>query len=76
MIVLFTAFMVNLIFIPLVVKNYVEIEDGRLIQVIGFCRDGMDIHEITEMYRTHNPIAAGALSLGGISISRNKISYP
>lgn len=72
MIVLFTAFMVNLIFIPLVVKNYVEIEDGRLIQVIGFCRDGMDIHEITEMYRTHNPIAAGALSLDRIMIKGKK----
>ena len=32
----------------------------------------MDIHEITEMYRTHNPIAAGALSLDRIMIKGKK----
>lgn len=65
---LFTFFVFNIICVPLVIKNYVKIEEDRLIFVLGFCRDSMKVGDITEMYKTHNPIAAGALSLDRIVI--------
>lgn len=67
-ILLFTFFVFNIIFIPMVIKNYVEIDGDKLIFVLGFCRDSMKIGDITEVYRTHNPIAAGALSLDRVVI--------
>lgn len=67
-VLLFTFFVFNIIFIPMVMKNYVEIDGDKLIFVLGFCRDSMKIGDITEVYRTHNPIAAGALSLDRVVI--------
>lgn len=67
-VLLFTFFVFNIIFIPMVIKNYVEIDEDKLIFVLGFCRDSMKIGDITEVYRTHNPIAAGALSLDRVVI--------
>ena len=43
-------------------------EDGKLTLVLGFGRDSMKIEDITEVYGTHNPIAAGALSLDRVVI--------
>lgn len=68
MVVLFAFVCFNLIFIPMVIKNYVEIDGDKLIFVLGFCRDSMKIGDIMEVYRTHNPIAAGALSLDRVVI--------
>ncbi len=68
MALLFTFVGINMIFIPMVIKNYVEIDGDKLIFVLGFCRDSMKIEDITEVYKTHNPIAAGALSLDRIVI--------
>lgn len=67
-VLLFTFFVCNIIFIPMVIKNYVEIDGDKLIFVLGFCKDSMKIGDITEVYRTHNPIAAGALSLDRVVI--------
>ena len=67
-----TFLVVDIICVPLVIKNYVEIDGGRLIAVLGFCRSVVEIDEITEVYRTHNPIAAGALSLDRIMIKGKK----
>lgn len=69
-----TFLVVDIICVPLVIKNYVEIDGGRLIAVLGFCRSVVEIDEITEVYRTHNPIAAGALSLDRIMIKGKKQS--
>lgn len=65
---LFTLFLLDIICLPMVIRNYVEIEDGKLTLVLGFGRDSMKIEDITEVYGTHNPIAAGALSLDRVVI--------
>lgn len=65
---LFTLFLLDMICLPMVIRNYVEIEDGKLTLVLGFGRDSMKIEDITEVYGTHNPIAAGALSLDRVVI--------
>ena len=49
-------------------KNYVEIDGERLILVLGLCRTTIEIGEIREVYKTHNPIASGALSLDRVMI--------
>lgn len=72
MILLFTLLVFNTIFVPMVIKNYVEIEGDRLKFVLGFCKDSMKIEDITEVYRTHNPIASGALSLDRIVIKAKR----
>lgn len=65
---LFTFFVFNIICIPMVIKNYVEIDGEKLIFILGFYKDSMKIEDITEVYRTCNPIAAGALSLDRVVI--------
>lgn len=65
---LITLFILNIICLPMVIKNYVEIDGDKLTLVLGFGRDSIKIEDITEVYRTHNPIAAGALSLDRVVI--------
>ena len=45
----------------MVLWNYVQIDGEKLLFVLGFCKDSMKVEDITEVYKTHNPIAAGAL---------------
>ncbi len=68
----FAFFLTNIICVPLVIRNYVQIDGEKLIFVLGFGRDYMKIEDITEVYRTHNPIAAGALSLDRIVIKAKR----
>lgn len=63
-----TLFLLDIICLPLVIKNYVEIDGDKLTLVLGFGRDSIRIEDITEVYRTHNPIAGGALSLDRVVI--------
>lgn len=68
----FVFFLINIICVPMVIRNYVQIDGEKLIFVLGFCKDYMKIEDITEVYRTHNPIAAGALSLDRIVIKAKR----
>ena len=68
-IVMIISFIVyNVIFIPLVARNYVEISDDMLTVVCGFSKDSIGILEIQEVYRTNNPVASSAASLDRIVI--------
>ena len=68
-IVMIISFIVyNVIFIPLVARNYVEISDDRLTVVCGFSKDSIGLSEIQEVYRTNNPVASSAASLDRIVI--------
>lgn len=67
-IMIFVFFVWNIVFLPMLVKNYVEIDGERLILVLGLCRTTIEIGEIREVYKTHNPIASGALSLDRVMI--------
>lgn len=67
-ILVLTTALLNLIFLPMAVKNYVEIDGGTLRVVFGLVKDSMKISEIMEVYSTHNPIASSAASLDRIVI--------
>lgn len=67
-IMIFVFLVWNIVFLPMLVKNYVEIDGERLILVLGLCRTTIEIGEIREVYKTHNPIASGALSLDRVMI--------
>lgn len=58
----------NVVFLPIIVRNYVEIENGVLTVAFGFGKDSIRIGEITEIYQTHNPISSSAASLDRIVI--------
>lgn len=58
----------NAIFIPIVVRNYVVVDGGRLAIYFGIMKDSMEISEIREIRRTCNPISATAASLDRIEI--------
>lgn len=58
----------NIIFLPIVFRNYVEISDDKVTVVFGFGKDSIAISEITEVYRTCNPISSSAASLDRIVI--------
>ena len=62
----------NIVILPMAVRNYVEIVGERLIVVLGFCKTAVEIGEITEVYKTHNPLASGALSLDRVMIKGRK----
>lgn len=69
---IFTGFLLNIICVPMVVRNYVQIDGEKLLFVLGFYKDYMKIEDIAEIYRTHNPIAAGALSLDRVVIKAKR----
>ncbi len=66
--IVFILIFFNSIFVPMVIKNYVEIDDEKMTLVLGLCKDSIKIEDIIEVYRTHNPISAGALSLDRVVI--------
>lgn len=65
----------NLIFLPLVIRNYVEITEESVKLVFGIFKDSIRISDIREVYQTHNVIASSAASLDRIVIkgTRNEI---
>ena len=58
----------NLIFLPMVIRNYVEVQEDKLIIAFGFSTETVDISDITEMYESNNPLASTAASLDRIII--------
>lgn len=62
----------NVVFLPIIIRNYVIIENGALTVVFGFGKDSVKIEEITEVYRTHNPISSSAASLDRIVIKTRR----
>ena len=63
----------NLLFLPFVFRNYVEITEENFIIAFGFSKEFIPLSEITEVYQTHNPISSSAASLDRVLIkSRRK----
>ncbi len=62
----------NLLFLPMVIRNYVEIQGDKLIIAFGFSTERVNISEITEMYESNNPLASSAASLDRIIIKSGK----
>lgn len=66
----------NLLFFgPIVIRNYLVLGDDRVTIYFGFLKDSLELSDITEVYRTHNPLASTAASLDRIVIKgrRNEI---
>lgn len=62
------AIFYNIIFLPFVFRNYVEVTEEKVTVVFGFGKDSIAVSEIQEVYGTHNPIASSAASLDRIVI--------
>lgn len=60
--------MYNLVFLPFVIRNYVEVTDEKVTVAFGFSKDSIPTKEIQSVYCTHNPIASSAASLDRIVI--------
>lgn len=68
-IVLAISFVIyTLVFLPIVARNYVLIEDGKIKLFFGFSTDVIDISEIREIRSTCSPIASSAASLDRLVI--------
>ncbi|MCU6735146.1 PH domain-containing protein [Diplocloster agilis] len=60
--------MINLIFLPILIRNRIEIRDDKLYLYFGFFKDSMEIASIKEVRKTHNPISSSAASLDRLLI--------
>lgn len=65
----------NAVFLPILLRNYVLLENDRLVICFGIGRDSIRLDEILEVYQTHDPIASSAASLDRIVIKgkRNEL---
>lgn len=58
----------NIVFLPMVIRNYVEVQEDKLIIAFGFSTETINISDITEMYESCNPLASTAASLDRVII--------
>ncbi|MDO4343949.1 MAG: PH domain-containing protein [Eubacteriales bacterium] len=58
----------ELVFLPILLRNYVLLESDSVTVVFGIGKDTIKISDIIEVYQTHNPIASSAASLDRIVI--------
>lgn len=63
---------INIIFIPIIVRNYILLNSESITVFFGFGKESMKINEILEVYQTHNPIASSAASLNRIVIKSKR----
>lgn len=62
----------DLIFIPIMIGNGIELYDDCFVFYYGFSKEIIDIKDIKEIKKSHNPIASSANSLDRIYISTAK----
>lgn len=67
-VLLATLFLFNLIFLPILVRNYVLIGEDEVMICFGFSKDAIKLSDIVKVYETYNPIASSAASLDRIVI--------
>lgn len=65
----------NVVFLPMVIRNYVLVSEDTVTVYFGILKDSVQIRDIVEVYATHNPIASSAASLDRIVIKgrRNEL---
>ncbi len=66
------AVAVNIIFVPILVHNFVVLDEENLTLYFGFGKDSLKVSEITEVYETCNPIAASAASFDRIVVKTRR----
>ena len=62
----------NLMLIPLIVNNYVELDRDELTVVFGFERETIPVMDIVQIYSTHNPVSVSATSFDRLVIKGSK----
>ena len=62
----------DLIFIPIMIRNRIELYGDYFVFYYGFSKEIIAIKDIKEIKRSHNPIASSANSLDRIYISTAK----
>lgn len=62
----------NLMMVPLVFRNYVEVEEDRVTVVFGFFKQSMRLTELKEAYRTYSPLSSTAASLDRIVLKGDR----
>lgn len=65
-------FILNFIFIPIIVRNYVLLNGESITLYFGFGKESIKVNEILEVYQTHNPIASSAASLDRIVLKSKR----
>lgn len=68
LLLLFSLALCDIIFIPIVVRNYVVIEEEKLKLFFGFGKDSMRIADIEEIKGSSCPISSSAASLDRLFI--------
>lgn len=63
---------IQAVFLPIMLRNYVMIEDGKLTVYFGFGKESIPIEEIVEVRRTCDPIASSAASLDRLVIKSRR----
>ena len=58
----------NVIYLPMLIRNYVVIDELNLVLYFGLFKDSMAIENIEEIHGSHNPIASSAASLDRLVI--------
>jgi len=71
-VLLITLVFVNLIFLPIVIRNYVLIDNDILYLYFGFFKDSMQISDIKEIRKTHYPISSSAASLDRLQVKGSR----
>ncbi|WP_343208623.1 PH domain-containing protein [Anaerolentibacter hominis] len=69
LVLVISLLLLNLIFLPNVLRNYVLIEDGKIRLYFGLFKDSMEISDILSIRRTRNPLSSSAASLDRLSIA-------
>ncbi len=68
----FAGIILNLCFLPFVIRNHVEISEDELTIAFGFSRMSIGLSEIRSVSRTNNPMSSTAASLDRIVIKGNQ----
>lgn len=61
----------NLVWIPILIRNKIELYDNYFILYYGFQKERININDIIQIEKSHNPIAATANSIDRIYIKTN-----
>lgn len=58
----------DVIWLPLFIRNYIELYDDHFIFYYGFLKERIDLKDVVQMERSRNPIASAANSLNRIHV--------
>lgn len=63
-----TCYLLNIIWLPILIRDWVDVHDDHFVLYYGFMKIKIKFENITEIKRSHNPIAATANSLDRVYV--------